>query len=253
MDLNDKSLKLTPAKRKALEALGIEDTDALLSYYPFRYDILNTKPFSEWKKDEKVFFECRVEGILNTWGWGRKKNVKFSVSLEDHVFQVTIFNRPWAAQLKEGQIITVNGIYKGTDRITAISYDQKRMIDHDAITPVYSVKAGIQQRTIRDSIRNVYEAVQNEISDEIPEKYIRAYRLLRKQDALRRIHFPQTPEDIRKANRTLKYEEFLKYFTAILFSRFSSAYKILSEENSLSNLIVSFSLARLKLFPPAKM
>jgi ATP-dependent DNA helicase RecG len=38
MKLDDKRLKLTPKRIEMLKQLGIFDTDALLSYYPFRYD-----------------------------------------------------------------------------------------------------------------------------------------------------------------------------------------------------------------------
>ena len=56
MDLNDKRLKLTPKRIEAMEALGLHSAEDLLSYYPFRYDILNTSGPSSWKEKEKLSF-----------------------------------------------------------------------------------------------------------------------------------------------------------------------------------------------------
>ncbi len=215
MDLKEKRLKLTARRIEALNSLGIYDTDALFSYYPFRYEIMEEKPFDTWQIKDKVTFEAEVVSAVKTWRHGRLTTSSFDVMAQDRVLKVTIFNRPWAKSLALNQIITVQGVYQGKNKVTAMTYDNKKLSEHDAITPVYSTKEGIQQRTIRDSIRRVFEELQNEIMDIIPENLHVRYRLLRKADAIRRIHFPQDTRDIRLAARTLKYEEFLVFFTSI--------------------------------------
>ena len=215
MDLKEKRLKLTARRIEALNSLGIYDTDALFSYYPYRYEIMEEKPFDTWQIKDKVTFEAEVVSTVKTWRHGRLTTSSFDVMAQDRVLKVTIFNRPWAKSLALNQIITVQGVYQGKNKVTAMTYDNKKLSEHDAITPVYSTKEGIQQRTIRDSIRRVFEELQNEIMDIIPENLHVRYRLLRKADAIRRIHFPQDTRDIRLAARTLKYEEFLVFFTSI--------------------------------------
>ncbi len=215
MDLKEKRLKLTARRIEALNSLGIYDTDALFSYYPYRYEIMEEKPFDTWQIKDKVTFEAEVVSAVKTWRHGRLTTSSFDVMAQDRVLKVTIFNRPWAKSLALNQIITVQGVYQGKNKVTAMTYDNKKLSEHDAITPVYSTKEGIQQRTIRDSIRRVFEELQNEIMDIIPENLHVRYRLLRKADAIRRIHFPQDTRDIRLAARTLKYEEFLVFFTSI--------------------------------------
>jgi len=215
MDLKEKRLKLTGRRIEALNSLGIYDTDALFSYYPYRYEIMEEKPFSGWQIKDKVTFEAEVVSAVRTWRHGKLTTTSFDVMAYDRVLKVTIFNRPWARNLSLNQIITIQGVYQGKNKVTAMTYDTKKMSEHDAVTPVYSTREGIQQRTIRDSIRKVYEELQNEIRDIIPERLHDRYRLLRRADALRRIHFPQDKHDIALAYRTLKYEEFLVYFTSI--------------------------------------
>ncbi len=219
MDLTDKTFHFSKKRLEALERLNIHDTDQLLSYYPYRYDVISTKPINEWNLKEKVTFECELISRVSTFRKGRFVSSSFQVMHEDHVLKVTIFNRPWASKLTLNTKMTITGIYMGNYKVTAMNYDLKSLEEHDSITPVYSLKEGIQQRTIRDSIQKVYEVVQNEIVDYVPEEMIRKYRLLRRSEAIRRIHFPENEEDTKQAYRTLKYEEFLRFFLAIQMNK----------------------------------
>jgi len=215
MELTDRRFKLTPKRIEALEALGIHSAEELLNYYPFRYDVLNTKPFDTWKEKERVAFEGEVVKTARTWRHGKLSTTNFEVMAYDRVLKITIFNRPWANQLALNQIVTIQGIYNGKDKITATTYDTKPIAEHDLITPVYSTRANIQQKTIRTCMERVFEVMENDIPDEMPEEFLRKYKLLRKGDALRRIHFPDNENDVKLAVRTLKYEEFLRFFIAL--------------------------------------
>lgn len=219
MDLNDKAFHFSKKRIESLERLNIHDTNDLLSYYPYRYDILSLKPISDWKIKEKVTFECELISRVVTFRKGRFTSSTFEVMHEDTVLKITIFNRPWASKLTLNTRMTITGIYMGNHKVTAMNYDMKSLDEHDSITPVYSLKDGIQQRTIRDSIQKVYEVLQNEIIDYVPEEIIRKYRLLRRSEAIRRIHFPENENDTKLALRTLKYEEFLRFFLAIQMNR----------------------------------
>ena len=219
MELTDRQLKLTPKRIEALNRLGIHTAEELLSYYPFRYETLVCTQPHTWKEKDKITLEAEVVSPVRSWRHGRMTTSSFDVCAYDRIFKVTIFNRPWAKQLSMNQIITVKGVYNGRSKITAMSYDTKPLAEHDAVTPVYSVREGIQQKTVRACIQRVYDVLQNEIRDLVPEEFIRAYRLLRKAEALRRIHFPESMNDVTTAVRTLKYEEFLRFFTAVEYIR----------------------------------
>ncbi len=73
MFFNDKSLKFTPKQKEAMQLLNIEDTDSLLSYYPFRYEILEVKPYistlesflSVIKTNKIIIIEIKEEGNIN--------------------------------------------------------------------------------------------------------------------------------------------------------------------------------------------
>lgn len=215
MNLNDRRLKLTPKRIEALAALGIHTAEELLSYYPFRYEVMNSVPYQQWSLREHVVFEGEVVSAPRSFRRGRLVTTSFEVMAYETVLRITIFNRPWASRLAYGQRITIQGIYMGNAKVTATTYDTKPLAAHPAVTPVYSVREGVQQRTVRACISRVFEECQNEIHDIVPETLIRRYRLLRRGEAIRRVHFPQSMEDVRQGFRTLKYEEFLLFFVAV--------------------------------------
>ncbi len=215
MELDDKALKLTGKRIEDLHRLGLYDTESLLAYYPIRYDAMNNMPFENWAEKDKVTFEGEVVKTASTWQYGKRSTTTFEVMAWDRVLKITIFNRPWASSLRLNQVVTINGIYQGKNRVTALSYDTKRLAEHDAVTPIYSVKAGIRQSTVHACIEKVFCAVVNEIQDIVPQSLVTRYRLLRKALALRYIHFPTSMDEVKQAYRTLKYEEFLRFFTSI--------------------------------------
>ena len=219
MELREKQFRLTKTRLEALERLHIHTAQELLSYYPFRYETLEVSDFSEWKIKDKITLEAEVVSPVKSFRHGKLTTSSFEISAYDQIFKVTIFNRPWARNLAMNQKITLHGIYNGNRRITAMSYDTKPLAEHESVTPVYSSVEGVRQSTIRACIERVYEVTCNEIMDLVPEEFISAYRLLRKAEALRRIHFPKSLEDVKSAVRTLKYEEFLRYFVSIELMR----------------------------------
>ncbi|MDD6726100.1 MAG: ATP-dependent DNA helicase RecG, partial [Lactimicrobium massiliense] len=71
MDLHDHSLRLSKKQIELCEALGLDDTDAVLSYYPIRYDSFQETPFTSWAIKEHVTFEARVASLPRSWRHGR--------------------------------------------------------------------------------------------------------------------------------------------------------------------------------------
>lgn len=219
MELNDKKLKLTPKRIEALRSLGIETGEDLLRYYPFRYDVLNAADPETWKEKEKVTFQGTLAGRVSTAYFKGRSVSRFQVVANDNVIHVTIFNRPWAKTLKDGDILTITGNYMGKGRVTATTYNTKPLSEQEPVVPVYSVKAGIQQRTVRECIRKALAAFEHDLPDLVPVEFRRSYKLLSAYDALRMIHQPASQNEIDQAVRTLKYEEFLKFFTAVELTR----------------------------------
>ena len=219
MDLSDKRLKLTSKRLTVLHQLGLYTTDDLLMYYPYRYETITSSAFADWKIKDKVWFEGEVVQLPRSWRKGRLVTTTFQVRSQEQILTITIFNRPWAKSLNLNQILTIQGVYQGNSKVTAISYDTKPLAEHAAITPIYSIKAGIRQKTLQTIIYSVLNQLQDEIIDDIPDEFRQAYRLLTLKVAYRCIHIPSSMSEVQVAVRTLKYAEFLRFFTAIQLMR----------------------------------
>ena len=226
MDLSDKRLKLTSKRLTVLHQLGLYTTDDLLMYYPYRYETITSSAFADWKIKDKVWFEGEVVQLPRSWRKGRLVTTTFQVRSQEQILTITIFNRPWAKSLNLNQILTIQGVYQGNSKVTAISYDTKPLAEHAAITPIYSIKAGIRQKTLQTIIYSVLNQLQDEIIDDIPDEFRQAYRLLTLKVAYRCIHIPSSMSEVQAAVRTLKYAEFLRFFTAIQLMRSTDGIRI---------------------------
>lgn len=226
MDLSDKRLKLTSKRLTVLHQLGLYTTDDLLMYYPYRYETITSSAFADWKIKDKVWLEGEVVQLPRSWRKGRLVTTTFQVRSQEQILTITIFNRPWAKSLNLNQILTIQGVYQGNSKVTAISYDTKPLAEHAAITPIYSIKAGIRQKTLQTIIYSVLNQLQDEIIDDIPDEFRQAYRLLTLKVAYRCIHIPSSMIEVQAAVRTLKYAEFLRFFTAIQLMRSTDGIRI---------------------------
>ena len=226
MDLSDKRLKLTSKRVQILHELGLYTTDDLLMYYPYRYEVITTSAFSDWKIKDKVWFEGEVVQLPRSWRKGRLVTTTFQVRFQEQILTITIFNRPWAKSLNLNQILTIQGVYQGNCKVTAMSYDTKSLVEHAPITPIYSIKDGIRQKTLQTIIHSVLNQLHDEIIDDIPEEFRQAYRLLPLKLAYRCIHIPSSMNEVQAAVRTLKYAEFLRFFTAIQLMRSTEGIRI---------------------------
>ena len=209
-------LKLTPKRKEIANRLGFIDSKDILSYYPYKYDELIIKHYSDFKIGEQVFFEGELLSSPSTIRYGgRKTMTKFRVLYEEEELSITIFNRPWARNLNMNSKITIVGKYEGNNKVTALNYYEKNIKEIEGIVPSYSLKDGISQNEIKKLIEYAYNKTENELIDEIPEEYIAKHNLIDYKDAIKNIHFPKDRDSLKRSLARLKYEEFLRFYLAL--------------------------------------
>ncbi len=220
MAISLKQCKLTPKQIEIFSLMRIEDNRDLLSYYPFRYDQIESKPYSEWEEKEKVVFEGRlVTKPVNIRFGGSRVMTRFQIESEEACLEATIFNRPWMNKIALGTKMTIFAKVEGKNKITVLQYNLKPLAEQLGIQPVYPLRYKLTQKIIQQAIRKTLIASAGIIEEDIPEKYRRKYKLCSKEWAYHWIHFPQSKEEVKQALRMLKYEEFLKFHVAIQLLR----------------------------------
>ncbi|MEG3039783.1 MAG: ATP-dependent DNA helicase RecG [Erysipelotrichaceae bacterium] len=205
-------LKISEKKIMVLNQMGIGSGEELLTHYPFRYEQIEKLPSDQWVKDGKVALEGVIVTQARVIRFGYHRSVtKFQIEDEEHVWSISLFNRPWVSSFKLGSKITIIGKYEGGDRICANQYNFKALQDQLGIEPIYNVKEGINQKDLKRYIEKAYQTLKNDLQTFIPEPLIKKYRLISRQEAIYHIHFPSNYEDLKQSLRYLKYEEFFKF------------------------------------------
>jgi ATP-dependent DNA helicase RecG len=100
---------------------------------------------------------------------------------------------------------TINGIevknpvfeIKGTEKKTG------------KILPIYPSTKDLTQNVIRDTVKNVFDNLEESIAEILPHDVMQKYELIDINSALKAVHFPESEEGYMKARKRLAFEELL--------------------------------------------
>ena len=216
-----KELKLTEKRKEICQRLSLFNSDDILSYYPFRYEMYDATPYREFREGCQVCFVGELVSYPSTFRKGKLSTSRFKVLYEEEILTVTIFNRPWIRNLKMNETLTVLGRYDGNNKVTASNYYSGDTTG--SIIPYYPLKEGISQNDIKKLIQAVYVKCQDELSDDLPQEFLKAHRLTDRRTAIRDIHMPVNKMQLATAISRLKYEEFLRFYLSLDILKGSTA------------------------------
>jgi ATP-dependent DNA helicase RecG len=206
-----KKSELTTRQWEILEMYDISNATECLRLYPFRYEVIQKSDESLLEANTNVTIEGTITSAVSTVRYQRNRSVtRFTMCTEHDCYTISIFNRPWFKTPPEG-CVTVIGRYEGKGKITAANIYFKPLQQLIGVYPVYPLKEGIKQTDIRRIMQRIITHNIDLITDEIPESLRNKYRLLHRKEALKKLHLPQSLQDVSEAARTLKYEEFLRF------------------------------------------
>ena len=209
------ALKLTEKRKQICERFGFNNSDDILSFYPFKYEEYEITPYSSFVDGQQVCFEAEVISAPSSFRKGRLTISRFKVLCEDNELLITIFNRPWIRGLDINNKVTIIGKYDGFNKVTAFNYYLKQAKDVTGIIPTYSIKDGINQNEMKKLIKYTYDKCKDELVDRVPKDLIEKHNLISYQHAIENIHFPTNKQLLAKAMSRLKYEEFLRFYVAL--------------------------------------
>lgn len=207
--------KVGPKTINILNRININTVEDLLTYYPYRYNIIKFINIEDADDTMTYYIKAKILSVPKVSYIKRNFNkLDFFATNNEHEFKVTIFNRSFLKRnLTVDKEIVLIGKYSKIKNVFTAN-DIKFNIDEERIEPIYHLTEGIKNSSL-ENIMNSALSTKISLSDNIPNYLNEKYKLLTKNDAIRKIHQPKTINDIKQSELKLIYEELFTYMFKI--------------------------------------
>ena len=197
--------------KKTLNNLNIYNVKDLITYYPFRYDILKRTTL----EDEKVIISGKIISNPLISYFNRMNRLSFKLEIENEIVNIIIFNRGFLKpNLTVGKIITVIGKYdKYKNNIIASDIKLFDITNKVIIDPIYHLTKGITNKQLNTYINSAFNLL--DIEDYIPDEIINKYGFISKKEAILNLHNPKDINILKKSILRSKYEELFLFMMKI--------------------------------------
>jgi len=204
-----------PRHAETLGKLGLHTLGDMLYYYPRRYD-----DYSQLKPIKDLFYgeQITVIGTIQSVNTrpirgGKASIVEVIISDGTGGLRLSFFNQPWLAnRFKAGDAISVSGkIDQYLGRLVMNSPDWESVevesLHTNRIVPIYPLTERVSQKWLRGLMKQVVEYWAPAVADALPQSVRSSARLMRLDEALLQVHFPDSQEKLRAARERLAFDE----------------------------------------------
>lgn len=209
---------------RPLEKLGITKLQDFFYHIPFRYeDFSLISKIGSLQPGETVTIRGKVVEIKNQYTRRFLTIQKAIVRDQTGNVDAIWFNQPYIAKnLREGDRISISGtVEQKANKLQITNPDfetgEKDFIHTGRLVPVYPETRGITSKWLRKEIYKLL-AERGELGDFLPEKIRRENKLENLNEAISKIHFPASLEELSEAKRRLSFDE-------LFLIQLSSAYR----------------------------
>jgi len=203
-----------PTYAKRLEKLEIKTIEDLLYHFPFRYlDYSLISPINRVQPGEILTIEGEIISAKNEYTKGGKKIQKIQVADNTGTIEITWFNQPFLIRtLKVGQTYRFSGQINWFGRKLTMSSPEYEMIGTNQIhtgrlVPIYHETSKLSSKWLRSRIAWLLNKGEINAKEFLPEDIKNNYNLLDLNNALNKIHFPKSNQEISLARNRLAFEE----------------------------------------------
>ncbi len=212
-----------PKRVRLLNRLGIYTIEDLLYHFPRKYEDRSLlKEICQLREGETGTISGTVTGIRDIRPRRGMTITKAAVSDGTATAFAVWFNQPFIKkQVNKGARIIITGKADrkyGNIQLTVSDYeviDDQEPLHGARIVPVYPATEGLPPRVLRSVIKSALDEFLNGIREFLPPEVLDKYDLMPLDKALYSIHFPNNPDDTRKARRRLVFEELFVLQTGI--------------------------------------
>ncbi|MEO5989671.1 MAG: ATP-dependent DNA helicase RecG, partial [Candidatus Eisenbacteria bacterium] len=145
---------------------------------------------------------------------GGRGDFAFTVTDGTGVLSCYCFGQAFLARtLRPGVKVVVSGEYDALDRrmlnpmFEVVEGDLEELLHVGRLVPVHALTKGVTARGMRSAMRHALDSVADQVPDPLPASVLAAHGLGSLAEALRAIHFPDSPEALGAARRRLAFEE----------------------------------------------
>ena len=228
-----------PNRKKMLsQELGIENFGDLLQYYPYKHvdrsrlynihELTGDMPFVQVKGHilsfETFKMSARKERVVAHFTDGSGK-----------VMDLTWFNGGKYAkqQYKLGTEYVIFGrpnVYNGRINVTHPDIDAANKLELSTMgmQPYYNTtekmkKSGLNSRCIERLVKTLLDVLKEPLPETLPDFITNRLHLMSRDEALRKIHYPQDSKELERARVRLKFEEL--FYVQLNILRYASDHR----------------------------
>ena len=211
---------LGPKTLEYLANINIKTMEDLVTYYPYRHDIIVLNDIKKAKDQDKVTIECIVDSVpLAKRFRANMTSLTFRAMSNKKMIAVVIFNRAFLkSQIRPGMTLTVTGKYDQLKNTVIASDIKFEKLQTGSIETVYHLTNGLTGKSLKKYIDQALE-VYDDYTDYVPDYLNEKYNFVDKKSAVNMIHNPKNEDDVKKALMKLKYEELFEFMFKINYMK----------------------------------
>ena len=200
--------------------LNIRSLHDLLYYFPYKYVDRSRLYYIHEIDGNMPYIQLKGEILsFETMGEGRQKRLVAHFSDGTGVVDLVWFQgiKYLLGRYKVHEEYIIFGkptVFNGRINIAHPDIDPASELTLSAmgLQPYYNTtekmkRAGLNSHALEKLMKNAFALLQEPLAETLSEKVVQAHHLMPLPEALQYIHFPQNPEQLRKAQYRLKFEE----------------------------------------------
>ena len=206
-----------PKTAEAFESAGIRTVNDLLHYFPRNYiAVPNISPIADLSHDGRTVIKGTIRGGCSIFSNHGKTILSFEVADSSGSIRAYVFGMPYLRKnYYQGRklILYGNVTHKGGKTMMSqpkiLSEDEYEKL-RGTMIPVYPVGSKLTGSMVSKAVAAVIGDA-DEIREYLPEDVAEREQLLSISDAIRRMHFPSSMEDVYAARKRLAFDEFFLF------------------------------------------
>ena len=201
-----------------LYASNIYTIEDLLTYYPYKYQILEPAILETSETNTVLTINATVVDTGKVSFIHKNFNTyRFKVETHGKILTVAIFNRAFIKpHMTVGRMITLIGKYDAKKNTFTANDIKLNAVTETKIIPIYHAIKGLKNSTLEKIIKEALKE-KDTLYDYVPDEFNQKYHLLSKDIALDEIHEPKDLSIVKKAEQKLIYEELFVFMFKIQY------------------------------------